>query len=244
MSLFKSGVIPVINDWLLEKSKEVRDYGDYWSASSAGYCMRRLIMERLGIPPSQPDDPRKQRVFSSGDVFHKWAQEITKAAGVSVDQEIELKDDKLMVIGHADDLINLDGKLVLYDYKSTSSRGFTASKLRDVSHYHKYQVATYMYMLRKTGVDVKEARILKISKDDMRLAENQVLYTPTLEKEVVEYWTTLNGYWKTIKLPLCTCDKYENGFLAREAFNPFWYHGKPCSLEYFKLKMKEAKESQ
>jgi hypothetical protein len=251
-NLFKTGIRPVIDAHLAKLAEERRDYGDYWSASSAGYCNRRLIMERLNIPPTSGDDPRKQRVFSAGDVFHEWLQRITKDAGLSIGQELELQDEDLMVRGHIDDLIVLNDKLILYDYKSTHSKGFTASRLREVSHYHRMQVGTYMYMLRQKEVwagvvgdkRLSEARILKISKDDLRMAEHQVLYTPALEKEVVGYWRTLNGYWRKQVVPDCTCDKYENGFLAREAFNPFWYQGQPCSLKWFKLKLKEAKESQ
>lgn len=83
-------------------------------------------------------------------------------------------------------------------------------------------------------VDLTEARILKISKDDLRMSEEQLMWTPALEKEVYQYWSALNGYWKSKKLPKCTCDKYEGGFLAKEAYNPYWYKGEPCSLKYYK----------
>lgn len=231
--LFESGVRPVIDAHLQERALQIRDYGDYWSASSAGYCMRRQIFERLKIPPVKID-PRKQRIFSVGDIFHEWIQGLTKAAGVSLSQERELIDNKLMIKGHYDDLIQLGDKVVLYDYKSTSSRSFG---YREISHYHKMQVGTYLYMLRQLpiGVAVNEARVLKISKDDLRLAENQVLWSPALEKEVVSYWRTLNGYWKRVQIPNCTCHLWEGGFLAREAFNPFYYNGKPCSLEWYGL---------
>ena len=45
MSLFNSGVRPIIDDFLLEEAKKTRDYGEYWSASSAGYCMRKNIFD-------------------------------------------------------------------------------------------------------------------------------------------------------------------------------------------------------
>jgi hypothetical protein len=254
-SLFDSGIRPAVDKWLLDKSKEERNYGDYWSASSAGYCHRKVIFERLGVPKIELSaDARKQRVFTSGHIFHSWIQEITREAGLSVAQEIELQDEGLMVRGHIDDLVLINDKLMLIDYKTQNSRAFSY-KRPDMSHYHRLQLGTYMYMLRKEQVkrtdnglklwkwsepELTEARILKISKDDLRMVEEQLMWTPDLEKDVVGYWRTLNGYWESKKLPRCTCADYEGGFLAKEAYNGFYYNGEPCSLEYYKL-FKEGK---
>lgn len=186
-SLFSTGIRPVIDQWLLNKAKEQRSYGDYWSASSGGYCMRRQIFERLGVPPIEKDsDARKQRVFTAGHIFHQWAQSITKEAGLSIAQELELQDEGLMIRGHIDDLVLVDSgrlttdspltftddttftgtakrveanngektavftpkqHLILYDYKTQNSRAFSY-KRPEMSHYHKMQLGTYMYMLR------------------------------------------------------------------------------------------------
>lgn len=248
-NLFNTGIRPTIDTHLATLAEEKRDYGDYWSASSAGYCMRKNIFERLKLPYTS-DDARKQRVFSAGDVFHEWVQRITKESGLSVAQELELQDEDLMIRGHLDDLIFIDGKLIVYDYKSAHSRSFSYTKGRPMSHYHHMQLGTYLYILRKyfsqvlgehsslLGVELNEGRVMKISKDDLRMDETQLLWTPALEKEIVGYWTTLNGYWKSKKLPRCTCNKYEGGFMAREAYNPFWYNGSPCSLEWYNLNKK------
>lgn len=267
VNLFDTGIRPVVDAHLAKLAEEKRDYGDYWSASSAGYCMRKVIMERLNIPYVS-EDARKQRIFSAGDVFHEWIQRITKGAGISLGQEIELIDDKLMIKGHADDLVLVGaepvkliadnknitglkdgGHLIVYDYKSAHSRSFHYAKTRPMSHYHKMQLGTYMYMLRNdvrlkslTSLKLEEGRVLKISKDDLVMQEHQLLWSPELEKEVVGYWRTLNGYWKRLKLPKCTCDKHEGGFMAREGYNPYFYNGKPCSIEWYELKLNEAKE--
>lgn len=161
--LFKTGVIPLVNDYLLLEAAKVRDYGDYWSASSAGYCQRKVIFDRLQVPHVR-EDARKQRVFSSGHIFHEWIQGITKAAGVSVASELELKDDKLMIIGHYDDIIKTEDGLVLYDYKTQNSQAFTWAKKqpdRGMSHYHQSQLATYIYMLRKMAREELKKRGVK-----------------------------------------------------------------------------------
>lgn len=247
MSLFESGIRPAIDAHLLKLSQERRDYGDYWSASSAGYCMRRVIFDRLRVPYVK-EDARKQRVFTSGHIFHEWIQKLTRDAGLSIVQELELQDEDLMVRGHIDDLVlvreeldkgfTYEDHLILMDYKTRNSKNFSYAK--KPSHYHKMQLGTYLYMLRKgflykdfvNKVDVKnltEARTLNISKDDLRMTEVQYMWTPALEKEVVGYWSTLNGYWKNKTLPKCTCADYENGFLAKEAYNPYFHEGEPCS---------------
>lgn len=265
MSLYDTGIRPQVDAYLKKKSEEQRDYGDYWSASSAGYCMRLNIMRRLGVPKVpelQDKDAQQTRVFEAGHIFHSWIQEITKNAGLSIAQEVELQDEELMIRGHFDDLVLIDGKLQLIDYKTAHSASFNYKKNQDIGHYHKMQLGTYMYMLRKAnhkttlealdergtqhfrnisdGIkNLSEARILSISKDDLRLDEKQLLWTPNLEKEVYSYWSTLNGYWKNKKLPKCTCDKFDGGFMSKRSakkkvYNDFFYNETPCSIEWAK----------
>ena len=272
-NLFNSGIRPAIDDYLLAKAQEKRDYGNYWSASSAGYCMRKLIFERLGVPHvSKEDDARKQRVFTSGHIFHEWIQKLTQEAGLSIASEVELQDENLMVRGHFDDLVLIsydeNGEtpvrvgaeqraqhLILYDYKTVNSQAFKY-KTEKMSHYHKMQLGTYLYLLRQKFKDtyleilgdekkapvkhLEEARILLISKDDLRMAEQQLLWTPQLEKAVVGFWKTLNGYWERKVIPSCTCADYEGGFMAKEKWNPYFYNDEPCSMELYK-QFKEAK---
>jgi len=272
---FSTGVRPAVDAYLLEKSKERRSYGEYWPASSAGFCMQRVIFDRLQVPYVK-EDARKQRVFEVGHIFHEWMQRITQDTKLSVAQETELQDETLMVRGHIDDLVVIESigepeiiptsrmpregsihggeslsltprkhQLILYDYKTQNSRAFSYQKDRPMSHFHKMQVGTYTYMLRNgqlqipelinLGIrieDLSEARILKISKDDLRMSEQQLLWSPDLEKEIVGYWSTLNGYWKNKRLPFCTCDKYEGGFFAKQEYNPYFYKDEPCSVEW------------
>lgn len=266
-NLYETGIRPLVDDFLALEAAKIRDYGSYWSASSAGYCMRKVIFDRLKVPEVNPD-PRKQRVFSAGHIFHEWMQGLTKKAGISVAQEVELVDDKLMIKGHFDDLvlISLDESgtqarmgdeirkqnLILYDYKTVNSQAFKYKKDK-ISHYHMMQLGTYMYMLRtfkklkdspnelwniKGLENLTESRICNISKDDLRMSEVQLLWTPALEKLVYEYWSTLNGYWNKKQIPKCTCADYEInaktgvGFMADERYNPYFYEGEPCSVAW------------
>lgn len=283
--LFNTGVRPAIDAYLLAKSKEERNYGQYWSASSGGYCMRLNIMRRLGVPkvPELEDNATQTRIFEAGHIFHEWLQRITKDAGLSIASEVELQDEKLMIRGHFDDLVLIKGdliidktivnkwqtptgiaqdRLILYDYKTAHSASFNYKKRQtEIGHYHKMQLGTYMYMLRNkyTGEgtitkwieskgfdtrhpyrDLTEARILSISKDDLRMHEQQLLWSPQLEKEIVGYWRTLNGYWAKKTMPKCTCLDFDGGFMGKKSakgkiYNDFFYKDTPCSLEWYKL---------
>jgi len=240
-SLYETGVRALVDDYMLEKAKEERDYGEYWSASSAGYCMRKLVFERLKVPKTQDDDARKQRVFEVGHIFHGWMQNITKSRGFSIAQEQELQNEDLMVRGHFDDLILADGKPILYDYKTQNSRAFTWQKGKPMSYFHHMQLGTYMYMLRHErdvppvlrGNPLTEARILKISKDDLRTSEQQLMWSEDLEVEIKTFWGVLNRHWREKTIPPCTCKDREGGFMAGEKYNPFFYDGEPCSLEWY-----------
>lgn len=241
-NLFNTGIRPKIDEYIDVKRKEQRDYGEYWSASSAGYCMRKNMFDRLGVPHSTEDEARLQRVFESGHIFHGWVQGITKDSGLSVASEDELIDDNLMVKGHFDDIVKVEDKLILYDYKTVSSMSFKYSVGRPMSVFHRMQLGTYMYMLRQGKYpELDEGRILKISKDDLRMHEDQLIWSEGLEKDVVGYWKTLNGYFRKKTLPKCTCADFEGGFMAKERYNPFYYNGQPCSLEWYDLCKKEGK---
>lgn len=281
MNLFDTGIRPAVDAYLKERAEQKRNYGDYWSASSAGYCMKLNIMRRLGVPkvPELEDSAALTRIFESGHIFHRWMQEITKDAGLSIASEVELQDEDLMIRGHFDDLVliktppeqrfisdipGLDelDHLILYDYKTAHSASFNYSKNRPMGHYHSMQLGTYMYMIRKRGAlvqpdelsnkayrervgkDLTEARILSISKDDLRMDEKQLMWSPELEKKVYEYWSSLNGYWRAYQkngtLPACTCLDNDGGFMGRRSskgkiYNDYFWKDEPCSQVWMDL---------
>jgi len=238
--LYESGIRKEVDEVLAKKAESV--YPSYWRGSSAGYCMRKVIFDRLGVTPVR-DDPRKYRVFESGHIFHEWFQRVTRETKLSVAQEEELVDDEILVVGHFDDLIYKNGKYIMYDYKTQHSKAFWWAKKSGTSHKmsytHRMQLGTYMYIKRKTLPELEEGRILKISKDDLSLLEQQLFYSPKLEKDIIDYWTTLQAFWEAKKIPPCTCHEHDGGFMAREQYNPYFYNGKPCSLDWYARWKKE-----
>lgn len=247
-SLFETGVRPFIDDYLDKESQVRRDYGDYWSASSAGYCKRKLFFDRLQVKYSGDTSvqARKQRIFSAGHIFHSWIQEITKP--ISLGQELEVKDETLKILGHIDDIIEIGDNIILYDYKTRNSKSFHYASRP--SELHEMQVGTYLYIINNSpkpqfiktasqGANdrrkIKESRILHISKDDLRMTETQYLYTPELENKVKTYWEEVNNLWSKRQMPNCTCAITQGGFMAKAEYNPYFYNNEPCSLEWFKL---------
>ena len=275
MSLFDTGIRPAIDDYLQKKAAEKRDYGKYWSASSAGYCLRLNTLKRLNVPcvpEIAQDEARSTRVFEVGHLFHEWMQRITKDAELSVAQELELQDEELLIRGHFDDLVLVtheftdpggyttdEDYLILYDYKTANSQSFNY-KRDEIGHYHKMQLGTYLHMLRNFDVQknyvsgnvlvngrvtqgqlhsLSEARILQISKDDLRMREQQLMWTPALKREVVDYWTALNDYWNRKVLPPCTCLDHDGGFMGKRSkkgkvYNNFYFNDEPCSIKWVK----------
>lgn len=276
MSLYDTGVMPYFEKYVREESEKVRDYGDYWSASSAGYCMRLNILKRLKVPkvPEIAETSEEsQMVFQAGHMFHWWLQNITKESGLSIAQELELQDEDLLVRGHIDDLVLVtrtdrdpggsvdveEPHLILYDYKTANSSSFVYKMNSPMGYYHKMQLGTYLYMLRRKEKsndgygfnefvyltkELSEARILTIDKNsfmawtpELKLHEVALFWTPALEKKVVQYWKTLEGYWKSKTLPACTCHLHDGGFMARRSkkgriYNDYFFNETPCSNEW------------
>lgn len=255
--LYDSGIRPALDKYFVSLADKKRDYGDYWSASSAGYCMRKVLFERLKVPPVPKDEidvSRQQRVFAVGHLFHEFYQKLTKDLGLSVAQELELQDEDIMVRGHFDDLVLINDQLILYDYKTVNSQQFKYKKDR-MSYYHRLQLGTYMYMIRNAETkslgkkfyeayrlngNLKEARIMTISKDDHRQDELALIWNDMLENDVINYWKELNAHWEKKTFPECTCDEEENGFMAKEKWNPYFYEDEPCSMEWYDKCKKEG----
>lgn len=85
----------------------------------------------------------------------------------------------------------------------------------------------------KMIAELSDLRVLKIEKDTLMMSEQQLLWSDEISREINAYWVELNTYWKNKKIPSCTCADHEGGFLAKEQYNPFYYNGSPCSLEYY-----------
>lgn len=221
-----------------------------WRASSIGNCLRQHFYRRLGVKPTIQKTDGTLRKFKAGDLFHDFIQGITiqeveKQGGVAV-KEVELYDKELDLGGRYDLMIELENRRVLKDIKSQNSRMFhklryqvtkklgkkfeessTEERQRAMQEvvWEKYphwvmQIAAYMVLLKRAGTPVDEGVIVRVSKDDLSLAEIHYPLTEELENRVLEELTILNKHWKAKTLPPCTCGKSDWGTMYCEYGDP------------------------
>jgi len=186
-------LINVLNKHLREQREKEPRETDYFRVSGMGQCFRKRLYERTNAE-SMPLDDRTLRVFMVGNLYHKYLQSVCKDAGVLVESELEVKDDIFNIKGHIDAIVKIGDEHVLYDFKTVNSRKFTYIKKEGDPHYVK-QLLTYLWLAPKK-YNIKEARLLYISKDDMRMYEQMYTlddnYIESIKKEMEE----LNRYLK------------------------------------------------
>lgn len=100
-------------DWYLARQREYWEprkdrRRDSWSASSLGYCLRRQVLERRGVPPFTEPDEKTQRMFAWGDQLHKWVRTVYARCGLLVAQEVVVTDERRNIRGHIDAIITTD----------------------------------------------------------------------------------------------------------------------------------------
>ena len=75
-----------------------------WRASSLGYCPRRQVYERVGVP--KPDvDVKTLRTFAYGDMVHDWLKGILRRSGMLLAEEGTLAWPERQLKGHYDVLL-------------------------------------------------------------------------------------------------------------------------------------------
>lgn len=212
-----------------------------WRASSLGGCLRSHYFQRLGVEQTTPPDDTTMRKFLAGDIFHDFIGNIVKEEveklGGTVSIEQELYDKELDLGGRYDQLIELGDHRQLRDVKTQHSGLFHKLRREQIAVlgkplddatveerqramqeavWHKQpqwvkQIAGYMVLLKRAGTPVDEAVVIRVSKDDLSLAEVHYTLTDELEKIVLEELSLLNKHWKDKTLPPCTCGALYNG---------------------------------
>ena len=201
----------IIDEYLREANIEDEDSNKNLSfrASGVGTCQLKRYWKRTG-KKGEPTDARGLRVFAVGHQVHQFIQNITKKKGVSILQEVELEyrdpeTDELLLTGHLDDLIQYKNELILMDYKTVHSRKFHyLGKGEGDTHYDK-QIIAYMLMLKQLDPakykDLKDLRILYISKDDLCTKEVAVFPKQDIIDAVIKDIYEMNYYYKEKKEP-------------------------------------------
>jgi len=192
-----------------------------------GSSYHHRYLRRLGVP-EKPIEPRVNRLFETGNAMHDNIQGHLEGMGVVIAKEGIVGDD--FIEGHFDLLINPAGigeytvpndgsELVLVDIKTVHSGKFTHMKSQGfMDNHYRAQLHSYCYFLRHFGYwenngdgtkgqhhgpfpNLRDCRILYVSKDDSRWMEIGVPYTDEAEERFIQEIMTLRGYWDRQQLP-------------------------------------------
>lgn len=181
-----------------------REPDGHWHPSSISGCPRQALYGFRGVKATNPRDDRSKRILRVGHLLHEFVQ-----AAILADPEVEifypeisLHDQALNIVGHADGLMRLkDGSWLLLEFKTINSMAF---KYRDLPKpEHVTQVTAYMKAVRDFGCvytlpdgtigniaplgeKLRSARIVYVSKDDMRVEECAFFYSDDKEAALVE----------------------------------------------------------
>jgi hypothetical protein len=151
----------LINEFLKKEQESYIKTSDKFYPSLLGRCFRLQILNRAGIPPSNPPDERTLRIFKCGGLFHDFVQKFLPENQVEVPCETD--DFK----GRAD-IVTEDS---VYDIKSVHSNSFwySSKETYDIKKekYHNWlQLAFYGWVLKKPKLV-----LVQISKDDLCINE-------------------------------------------------------------------------
>jgi len=182
-----------LNEYFEKLHKESKGSGKF-KISHAGLCPLFRILQRKGVEITDKPTVFQIRRTELGKIIHEYYQKIFKDMGILIASEEWLEDEHR--IGRFDALLEIDGKKVLIDIKTTST--LDLSKLLQKHNYF-MQVATYKEMLESQGEKIDEMGILFVDTKTM-----QELYVPVSQEYEIkakEDWQNLINIWNEGQLP-------------------------------------------
>ncbi|MCP3684603.1 MAG: hypothetical protein GY861_18200 [bacterium] len=188
----------IANDTLIANRRQSYEVKS-WHASKLGKCLRGIYLDRLGIEPDKPFDPRTLGVFSAGTLFEDWYVSLLKAPGLTIETQVRVKDDDLNVSGYIDFIAEYKGEKRVYEIKTKHTKSFWHMKKAGVGamKQHQYQLWIYLYLTQ-----IKEGSVIYISKDDAAVLEYPIsLDDEELRDEVLGQLKILNECWKNGTFP-------------------------------------------
>ena len=162
-----------------------------WYSSGLGGDLVSRYLERKGVKADEEFDLRTLRVFAVGRYFEDWLTGLVGKEGEN-ETQVSVAWPEMDLRGRADQVFK--NPSVVYEYKTMHSRGFWHMEKEGVQGklQHRMQLWTYLHVLK-----IDEGRLVYFSKDDLSIAEFQVLREDKeLEKLVIDELTILNESWK------------------------------------------------
>lgn len=109
----------VIDIGLLSRNDILGDRGAKgWRASSLGYCLRRQLFDRAGVPATRNEG--LSRTLWLGDIIHRAVQRMITDSGLMLAEEITLSLPDDDITGHVD--LIWGGSVQDFDYQSIADR--------------------------------------------------------------------------------------------------------------------------
>ena len=198
-------------DRYVESQETPRVPDGTWHPSAIFGCLRQATYAARGTPESDPKQPRDKRILRVGHMFHEFVQRAIWAyPDVTAYCELHIAIPPLKVTGSLDVLVEFDdGRWELIELKTINSKAFAYRDLPKEDHVK--QVSTYMAALREFGAEndyieplhdrLQRARIVYISKDDLRIEEFTVIHSEAREVEIAERVAVLESHRAAGTLP-------------------------------------------
>lgn len=172
-------IIQTIDNYLQTRPKDARPKRCF-HPSSLHLGARELYHRYLEGDADRQFDSRILRIFDNGHDVHRRLQGYLTDAGILKQAEIPVENEEYEIRGHADGVININGKTGVLEIKSMNSNQFY--RTFEPKDDHLIQVNVYMFCL-----DIPRACLLYECKDNQDLKEFYVkldmsILNPILKK--------------------------------------------------------------
>jgi CRISPR/Cas system-associated exonuclease Cas4 (RecB family) len=156
--------------------RENRERITHVRMSQIGTCAR-LQWYRLHDPDEIPDEDfgielacEKLRIFHAGDIYEAYIIELFRRGGwVVEEQQREVRDPDLRVVGHIDGLLSVRSEQLLLELKALKHEtieNLAHNKVLQVTRAYYDQMQYYMFALRQDRFDIKRACFVAYDKDN------------------------------------------------------------------------------
>jgi len=189
-------VATALDDHVRGKFDE-REPDGLWHPSSISGCLRQSTYADRGTAVTNPREVRSMRILRVGHLLHGFVQDaVLGQIGQTLRRyfpEIAVAHARLGIVGHTDGLAEMDnGTWEVHEYKTINSMAFKYNDLPKPDH--ELQACVYIKCIREYGLPglsvpplgeaLSRARLIYVSKDDLRIEECTVFYTEAKDQEI------------------------------------------------------------
>jgi hypothetical protein len=137
---------PILDHYLTVRTLNEKRKTHCFHPSTLSQCPQKLYESYLIDDYStQQVDPVTSRIFENGHSVHKRLQRNFRDAGLLVDEDVSIHDDKYEICGEIDGLLKYWDELMVFDLKSVNKKKFMTMYKPEDSHV--IQVNIYLYCL-------------------------------------------------------------------------------------------------